>query len=83
MWFFFWEGYEICFAFLLQMVEILVIPLLANQIQQNAITLSCFFNMMIKVPHKGLFCHLDYSFTTITQIQWVCESNIVLHSLIC
>lgn len=49
----------------------LVIPTLANQIQQSTITLSCFFNMMLKGPHKGFFCHLAYSFTT-TQIQLLC-----------
>lgn len=78
-----WEGNEICFSFHLQIVEMLVIPLLENQIQQNTTTLSCFFSSMMKGPFKGFFCHLDYSFTTLTQIQWFSESNIVLLSLIC
>lgn len=69
---FFWEGFEICFSFCLRIMETLVIPTLVNQIQESAITLSCFFNVMLKGPHKGFFCHLAFSFTTITQIQWLC-----------
>lgn len=38
----------------------------------SAMTTPCFFNMMLKAPHKDFSCHLNYSFSTIPHILWLC-----------